>query len=121
MNICIVDDSSFQRNQLKKMIESIGHEVYVAKTADEVLLVVQTHSFDCIITDLLMPDKDGKQLTRELKQLKPTLPVIVLTADIQTAVREECLAVGANGFLNKPASPEKISEALRALPVEDAA
>ena len=67
---------------------------------------------DCIILDLLMPELDGFGVLEALKQKGSKIPVIVLSADIQDSVREQCLGLGAAMMLQKPAKAPKILEAL---------
>ncbi len=108
MKFCVVDDSSFQRNQLQKMIEGLGHEVESMKNGLEALEVLKDKTFDCIITDLLMPGLDGLGLTKEIRNRNIVTPIVILSADIQQVVKNECLQNGANAFLNKPANEEKL-------------
>ncbi len=64
---------------------------------------------DLIITDLLMPDLDGFAFLREAKTAGVTIPVLILTSDIQTATKNKCLALGAAGVMNKPVKKENLS------------
>lgn len=61
---------------------------------------------DLAIIDVILPDGSGLDLCRELKAMKPTLPVVVLTAMIAT--RNEALAAGANAFITKPFDPDAL-------------
>ena len=60
-----------------------------------------------------MPEMDGFAVLSELQKQKNKVPVLVLTADIQEITREQCLALGAAGFLNKPVKTEDLITAVQ--------
>ncbi|PWB75382.1 response regulator [candidate division GN15 bacterium] len=100
--ILLVDDSSFQRKLMSKMLCSMGHRVTEAENGRKGLDLVDTLEPDMIITDLLMPELDGIGLLRDLKKRDSAIPAVVVSADIQETTRQECLQLGARDFLNKP-------------------
>ncbi|TLX73729.1 response regulator [Labilibacter sediminis] len=102
MNILIIDDSITTRNFLSNILKENGHEVTEAADGVEGLIKTNQIKPEMILLDLLMPNMDGFQVLRELKKNKISIPVIVLTADIQDDVKEECYELGAKYFLNKP-------------------
>jgi twitching motility two-component system response regulator PilH len=107
--VLIIDDSSFQRRILSSLLEGLGHTVLTGVNGREGLYTAVREKPDLIITDLLMPDLDGFAFLREAKTAGVTIPVLILTSDIQTATKNKCLALGAAGVMNKPVKTESLS------------
>lgn len=114
-SILTVEDSSFQRKIIIKILEKAGHETLAAENGQRGLEVLATHTPDCILCDLLMPEMDGFQFLEALKEKNIQIPVIILTSDIQDTVKQRCLDLGAKSFLNKPAQEGQILEALNSI------
>ena len=110
--VLIVDDSAFQRRITRKMVAGEGHEIREADSGRRCLELVAEAAPDCILLDLLMPEFDGLETLRALRDMGAAIPVVVLTADIQDSVRNECLELGAFRFLNKPPKPDEVTGAI---------
>jgi len=106
--ILIIDDSSFQRGIIRKILLQAGYETIEAKNGREGLLRAHDDTPDLILLDLVMPEMDGFMVLAELQKEQNTVPVLVLSADIQEMSREQCLTLGAAGFLNKPVKTEDL-------------
>lgn len=109
--ILITDDSLLQRMNIKKILLSEGHEIQEAVDGVDCLQKLSENSYDLISLDLLMPNKGGIEVLTELKTQADNEgttipPVIVLSADIQTSVREEIESYNVSDFLNKPINKE---------------
>jgi CheY-like chemotaxis protein len=104
--ILVVDDSVFARLNICTMLRQAGHETLEAGNGLEGLQLVAAQRPDCILSDLLMPEMDGIGFLTALREQQTDLPAIVLSADIQETKRQQCLALGAAGFLSKP--PNKL-------------
>jgi len=100
--ILVVDDSAFARATLKQKLTEAGHVVAEAASGVEALEMLATQRFDLVTMDLLMPEMEGGELLQNIRKLSPSIPVVVITADIQTQTREELMTRGASAFLNKP-------------------
>src|SRR6266567_2377588 len=114
--ILIVDDDPVQRRLLESCISRSGQQTLTAPgggPALELLLSPKGEQISLVLLDLMMPDVDGIQVLAKLRPSNPDLPVIVLTAKggIDSAV--EAMRAGANDFLVKPASPERIAISIR--------
>lgn len=118
MNICLVDDSRFQLMQTSQMLTDLGHDVTSFVVSREALESLKEKEYDCLVSDLLMPEMDGEQLVLELKKFKPNLPVIVITADIQKSVEKRCNDIGINFFLNKPVTKDQLDPVLSKIKLE---
>jgi DNA-binding NtrC family response regulator len=114
--ILIVDDDPVQRRLLEAAISRSGMAVVTAPGGQPALDLIEGPRGDqisCLLLDLVMPDMDGLQVLAKLRASNTTLPVIVLTAKggIDSAV--EAMRAGANDFLVKPASPQRIGVSIR--------
>ncbi len=110
--ILITDDSLLQRKTLSAIVADAGHEVDTACNGQEALDKIQANPPDCLILDMLMPIIDGVQVLEGLESRGVKLPVIVLTADVQEWLKERCLELGVNTFLNKPVKQDLLRQAL---------
>jgi CheY-like chemotaxis protein len=111
-NIVIIDDSNFQRKIITKFVKAEGHETYEGANGKIGLELIAAHKPDTILCDLVMPEVDGFEVLRTLQEQGSKIPVIILTADIQAPVREQCMQLGAKKFLNKPFNQSQMREAL---------
>ncbi|MBU6299279.1 MAG: sigma-54-dependent Fis family transcriptional regulator [Alphaproteobacteria bacterium] len=114
--ILIVDDDPVQRRLLEAAISRAGMTVVTAPGGGPALDLVtgpRGEQIALMLLDLVMPDMDGLTVLAKLRKTNSDLPVIVLTAKggIDSAV--EAMRAGANDFLVKPASPERITVSIR--------
>ncbi len=111
-SILVVDDSTFIRNRVRQALVSAGYSVDEAVNGKQALEKCNVNNYDCIVTDLLMPELDGIGFLEGLSAQSQTPPLVVLTADIQNSTRERCQELGAKAFLNKPATAQEITDAI---------
>jgi DNA-binding NtrC family response regulator len=112
----IVDDDPTQRRLLQAQAEKCGIQVLTASSGQEALDVLngpKGAQVSLVLLDLVMPGMDGLTVLGNLRPTHPTLPVIVLTAQggVDTAVA--AMRAGADDFLVKPASPERIQVSIQ--------
>ena len=89
----------------KRMLERLRHTVTLANDGNEALSAMKTGSFDLIIMDVQMPEMDGFEATRRIREWdagKTRIPITALTAHAMDSHREECLAAGMDSFVAKP-------------------
>ena len=110
--ILLIDDSTFQRKCMSRMLVGVGHEVSQAENGEMGLQMLDAFVPDMIITDLLMPVVDGIGVLRGLNEKNCPIPVVVVTADIQESTKRECLQLGAKAFLNKPHNSDDLRAVL---------
>jgi DNA-binding NtrC family response regulator len=106
--LLIVDDEANTLASLSRAFRLEGHEAVVCDSANKALELAKSQSFDLILSDVVMPGKDGLTLLEELKTQGVTAPVVMMSgqAHIEMAVRATRL--GALDFLEKPISTEKL-------------
>lgn len=112
MKILIVDDSSMSRRMLRRIVESAGYEVIEAGEGAAGIEQYFLEKPDLVFLDLTMKDMYGLDVLAKLRELDPLARVIIASADIQDSTREMVTAAGANAFINKPLSPEKVLQAM---------
>jgi two-component system response regulator AtoC len=98
--VLLVDDDPGVLFTLSEVVESRGHAYIAASSANEAL--VHANEVDVVVTDLAMPERDGMSLLRELHDVAPTLPVILLTARGSERVAVQAMKEGAYDYLAKP-------------------
>ncbi len=105
--ILVVDDSGIARDIVKKILGT-GYEYDKAANGEEALVKIKDTFPDLILLDLLMPGMDGFEVLEKLQKTGNSIPVLLLSADIQKSTREKALALGAADLINKPADPEAL-------------
>jgi len=116
--VLVVDDERIVLDSVRKILNAENFEVDVTLNGFEGIRFVQKNSYDIVLTDVRMPDISGKIVLREVKRIKPTLPVIIISgfATVQSAI--QCMRLGAANVLEKPFTPEELASAVnRALRV----
>ncbi|GAB3824310.1 hypothetical protein GCM10028895_32460 [Pontibacter rugosus] len=105
--ILLIDDDPAFCLMLKSFLKRQQFEVETAFTANDGLRLLKASSFDLILTDFRLPDKDGLELMSQMQVLTPEVPVILMTtyADIRTAVR--AIKMGAYEYVTKPINPDE--------------
>jgi two-component system, OmpR family, phosphate regulon response regulator OmpR len=106
-HILVVDDDDRLRDLLRRYLAREGHDVTVAKDAQQARRFLQTMTFDLMVLDVMMPGEDGLSLLKGIRQEIDT-PVIMLTARGQPSERIEGLKLGADDYLPKPFEPEEL-------------
>jgi two-component system nitrogen regulation response regulator NtrX len=107
-HLLIVDDDASTLASLARAFRLAGHEATVCDNAARALELVKSQPFDMMLSDVVMPGKDGLTLLAELRGLEISLPVVMISgqANIEMAVRATRL--GAIDFLEKPLSTDKL-------------
>ncbi len=107
-SILIIDDDSAIRDGCFQVLSKSGYEVMKSATGKEGLEKIEKYDFDLILVDLKLPDINGLDLIREIRQKDISVPIVVITGygTIQNAV--EAMRLGANDFLPKPFEPAEL-------------
>ncbi|HMQ05932.1 MAG TPA: response regulator [Saprospiraceae bacterium] len=101
--ILVCEDNAMNQRLVNHILAKEGFEVTIASNGTEGINLFKKNSFDVILMDLQMPEKDGYATTFELRnQLRSNVPIIALTANGMDAEYEKCIKAGMNDFLSKP-------------------
>ena len=108
--ILIVDDEEVIRKFLSLQLNKWGYDIVEAEDGEQATLKLEGEDFDLMITDVMMPNKDGWQLIQEVKTNPKTknLPVIVLTAKSRDEDMFKGYELGATYYLPKPFTKEQL-------------
>ena len=107
--IVVIDDERPVLMTLDALLTRKGYTVHLANTASSGRNLVQNENPDAVLLDLGLPDGDGMELLRELKEANPKLQVIILTGQDSLHNAIESIKLGAFHFISKPYAPEEIS------------
>jgi DNA-binding NarL/FixJ family response regulator len=113
--ILIVDDHPLLREGLERVIGA-ECDLAVCGTAGsvpEAMRLVESDSPDLVLTDLILPGRNGLELVKDLRAIRPELPVLVLSMHDEMIYAERCLAAGARGYVMKEAAAEHLVDAIR--------
>lgn len=116
--ILIVEDNIINQKVAEKILGKYGCRSQVVTNGREAVEALRRDTFDAVLMDLQMPEMDGFEATRAIRDpsgdcLNPQVPIIALTADAQEETREKCLAAGMDDFLAKPVSPKALMHKIR--------
>lgn len=108
-----VDDDFRVRESIESLVESAGYATLVFASAEEFLLSGKLGSATCLITDIRMPGMDGIELQRQIRLIRPELPVIFISAHYDDETRQRALEGGAVDFLCKPFDAADLLEVIQ--------
>ncbi|MGN1481303.1 response regulator [Porcipelethomonas sp.] len=110
ITVLLVEDNDINLEMERLILEEYGLTVFTAKSGMEALSFAEENSFDMIFLDLHMPEMDGYETARRLRLLKNCryTPVIALTADVVSGVKEKVEQSDMNAYLSKPFQPEQL-------------
>lgn len=114
LQILIVDDDWKMRNLLRIYFSKEGFDTVEAADGNEALMKIKNHSFDLIILDVMMPEMDGWQVCRSIREVK-SVPILMLTALGETKEKVQGLELGADDYLTKPFDPDELVARVHAL------
>lgn len=112
--ILIIDDDPELSAWLKTLLTGPGREIYLAQSGAEAMALLEKHEVSLILLDLILPDTDGRNLLLKIRERlsTATIPVVVMTVKNAGQARPECLALGADEYLEKPLNPEALQAAV---------
>ena len=117
MTVLVIDDDPVILELLRVNFEIEGFDVVCASDGEEGFDRAHDHHPDVVISDIMMPRRDGLQLLRDLKSDPDTedLPVILLSAKAQKAEVQQGLDLGADDYITKPFDPLELIDRLNAV------
>ena len=110
--ILISDDSKLLRKQLREELEALDCEVIETANGKEAIAESLGDRPDGVILDIVMPEVNGVEVLRVIKELDDTIPVIMLSSAGTPEKLMETLKLGALDFIQKPYTPEQIKNAI---------
>lgn len=113
-SVLIVDDAAFMRTMMKEILTKNGYEIVgEAENGNEAVEKYKQLSPDVVTMDITMPDKDGIQALKEIKEANKDAKVIMCSAMGQKTMVIEAIQFGAKDFIIKPFQEERVIESIR--------
>ncbi|PBB06719.1 response regulator transcription factor [Salimicrobium humidisoli] len=113
--ILIVDDEESIVTLLKYNIEQAGYETEVAYNGAEALEKAAAQTFDLIVLDLMLPEVEGVEVCKRLRQRRIETPILMLTAKDEEFDKVFGLEIGADDYMTKPFSPREVTARIKAI------
>ncbi|MDM8551140.1 ATP-binding protein [Desulfobacterales bacterium HSG2] len=115
--ILLVEDNIVNQTVALAILKKLGFNADVAGNGSEALDVLKKASYDIVFMDIQMPEMDGLEATRAIRDpdsevTNPDIPVVAMTAHAMKEDRDRCFEVGMNDYLTKPVQPQKILEVI---------
>jgi len=122
LRILLAEDNPFNQMIALRLLAKLGYQADCALNGVEVLKSIEQKSYDLILMDLQMPEMDGLETTRQIRQMESArgvsnltnqIKIVAMTANVMNEDRENCLKVGMNDFISKPVRSEEIAKTLK--------
>ena len=110
--ILLVEDLATVRDAMGILLSQVGHSVLTASTTDEALELLGTHTFDLVITDLILKGGGGREVLAASRFMEDPPPVVIITGMNDDAAIDEAMALGAKQCIRKPFRMDEILEAV---------
>jgi len=110
--VAIVDDDKDVREALSELLLVLNLSYRAFDRAEAFMAEYLVGTFDCLITDVSMPEQNGLELLEQLRELGSSLSVIFITADTSAGSRSRAMTSGAHAYLTKPVTDEVIIQHL---------
>ncbi len=115
IRVLIVEDNPINQRVAARLLAKIGYAADIASGGKAALNSLQSHSYDAILMDCMMPEMDGYETTARIRQLSDqgsTTPIIALTANALEGDRDRCLAAGMDDYIAKPVRSQVLAKVL---------
>jgi CheY-like chemotaxis protein len=110
-SILVVDDERLNRMALRKMLQAGGHDVTEAENGQQALSCLEHHQVDVVVTDIIMPEKNGLETISEIRRKYPNIRIIAVSGGARPygpGALNAAETLGANGSLAKPFGQKEI-------------
>ncbi len=121
IHILVAEDNPVSQKLAKLMLAKAGHEVEIANNGQEAVekLIESPSDFDLIFMDVQMPEMDGFEATRAIRNKGfDNIPIVAMTAHAMKGVKQKCFEAGMNGYITKPIKKEIVFETLEKFVLE---
>jgi two-component system OmpR family response regulator len=113
--VLVVDDEPFLRDAVAASLRFLGFEVSTADNGTQTLRLARDRGFDLVVLDVMLPDTDGFEVVRRLRQDGCQVPVIFLTARDNQADKVTGLTIGGDDYITKPFGLEELAARIRSV------
>jgi two-component system invasion response regulator UvrY len=115
IRVLVVDDHALIRKGLRQILDDTGDIQVVAEAENgmEAINLVRDHDYGVVLLDITLPDKYGIDVLKQLKALRPGLPVLVLSIHPEVEYAMRSIKAGAAGYMSKQSAPSQLVSAIR--------
>jgi DNA-binding NtrC family response regulator len=111
--LLVVDDERLIRWSLEQTLQGAGYEVILGEDGASAMRAVRDEPLDLVLLDLKLPDTDGLQILRQVRETQPDTQVVIMTAYADVATAVEAMRLGAYDYVAKPIDFENLAVTLR--------
>jgi DNA-binding NtrC family response regulator len=108
IRILIVDDEEVVRHSYRRILSGDGYTVAAASNGEKALKIMEDNPFDVILLDVRMPEMNGLQVLKAIKERWPESEVVIITGYPSIQGAKEAVRLGAFDYLTKPVAPEHV-------------
>ena len=119
MKILLVEDNVLNQKVVMFNLKRLNCEITTASNGHEAIDKIKAGSFDLVLMDIILPGKNGFEITGEIRELEKErgvespVPIVSLTANTLDNDREKCIAAGMNDYLSKPFTAEQLVDKVK--------
>jgi CheY-like chemotaxis protein len=116
LNILLIEDNSINQLLAQTILNGLGYEVTLAENGQIALDILSSNEiqFDIVLMDLMMPVMNGYEASTAIRKNErneiKNIPIIAITADVTSSVKEKCFEIGINAYISKPFDAKKLNE-----------
>ena len=114
-SVLVVDDDKNTRRLFQAVLQSAGYRVFAAGDGEEALAVMDREFIDLVVLDIMMPNMDGYEFTKILRECNNNLPILMVSARQLPADKKKGFLVGVDDYMTKPIDEEELLLRIRAL------
>ena len=112
LKVLVIENEDVICNACRLVLAEKGHEVDISNTGKSGLIAVSRNGYDLVLLDIKLPDMDGMDILKILKENVPTLRVIVMTGYATLSNAVQAMKLGAADYLSKPFTDDELIEAV---------
>lgn len=119
MKILLVEDNLLNQKVVIFYLQKLNCNITTAENGNDAIEIVKNETFDLVLMDIMLPEKNGYEITKEIRRLEQEnkienpVPIIALTANTYDNDRDKCLAAGMNEYLEKPFSAQQLIDLIQ--------
>ena len=125
LRLLLAEDNAVNQKLAVRLLEKRGHSVKVVGNGKEAVAALEAEAFDVVLMDVQMPEMDGLEATAAIRAREKAsgerVPIVALTAHAMKGDREQCMAVGMDGYVSKPLQPGELFDTIERLAAGDEA
>ena len=122
LKILIAEDNTINLKLVARILEMRGHQIFIAKNGKEAVIASGKETFDLILMDIQMPEMDGFEATKRIREIENEtgkhVPIAAMTAHTMKGDKERCLEAGMDTYISKPIQTEELYNVIETLTAE---